>query len=317
MTETNATLSLASVIAGALAFKAAEFDDWRFYVERARTQGNGVYPDDTVGPFPTREDAQAFADDLDDADWPVRYVEEDKEGRDLSVSGADVVDFFTQLRIDLRAARADVNADMRDAVQNMRDLIDTAMDVHIYDGDQGEGPDEDCGYQAAVDRADELLAITADGFTPPPVGALEIIRDLVDAVSNLDDQIGEDDGEDDAIQQARDEGDEATKRADLYVKAVGANPRQPCADADTLSDRIARLRGLGYFIAPCGFPRWKASRLVDVGCGVKGESCVYYGDTELDTVIFTEVYAVNIDAKGAIVASEMGRKAIAAAGEVA
>lgn len=43
-------------------------------------------------------------------------------------------------------------------IETMRGLIDEAMSTHIYDFDNGDEVDPECGYQAAVDAADAFLA---------------------------------------------------------------------------------------------------------------------------------------------------------------
>lgn len=50
-------------------------------------------------------------------------------------------------------------------VREGRDLIEEAMTTHIYDEDNGEEPDEDCGYAKHIKEVDDLLADLWDGKT--------------------------------------------------------------------------------------------------------------------------------------------------------
>lgn len=42
-------------------------------------------------------------------------------------------------------------------IRELKELLAEAMDTHIYDQGNGEGPEDDCGYQAAVRKADHYL----------------------------------------------------------------------------------------------------------------------------------------------------------------
>lgn len=50
------------------------------------------------------------------------------------------------------------------AARDAADTIEQAMDVHIYDADNGEEPDEDCGYTATVKELRDLATESENLF---------------------------------------------------------------------------------------------------------------------------------------------------------
>lgn len=154
---------------------------------------------------------------------------------DDEVDGGDLVQFFTGWRLQVREAmgstpRLDVSGEA--LISRLTELVQDAMDNHIYDVSNGDEISPDCGYARAVAEGEAYLACIPPAFTPPPIGALEVIRDLVGAVTDLDRELEQMVGlahpaftdADGAVASARDEGDEASKRADLYCKAVDTGP---------------------------------------------------------------------------------------------
>lgn len=108
-----------------------------------------------------------------------------------------------------------------DLIRQMADLIDGAIDAHIYD--EGDEVPDDCAYHAAVRDAEAFLA-SPSAFDLPPIGALEVIRDLEGSLSELDQQIDQMKGmfpDDETIDEAQEEAAEALQRAKMYREAVG------------------------------------------------------------------------------------------------
>lgn len=177
---------------------------------------------------------------------------------DLNVSGADLVDAFTQWRIQLKAAAPQATANSRaigllraltidissdyghdtadelsglDVVKNAASRLLDEMGFEPVSRDLIPNPDEEPisdVYEAAIKIALADVLSPPSAFTPPPIGLLEIADDLAGAVSSLQHQLNQV-GQlyrytDDEIVAAHDDGDEAVKRLDLYRKAVEAGP---------------------------------------------------------------------------------------------
>lgn len=115
-------------------------------------------------------------------------------------------------------------------IDEMKKLLAEAITSHIYDESNGDEIEIDCPYTAAVERANAFLAAfpVVDSFTPPPIGAVEIIKGLIGAVGELDHNIGQMEGlfsdDDGTIAQAREDGDDAVEQANAYLKAVTSDP---------------------------------------------------------------------------------------------
>lgn len=80
-----------------------------------------------------------------------------KAERDLSVSGADLVDAFTEWREQLKAALPELERLQRVAAlaPDLADSLEEAAIVHVWGDDT---PSEDCGYLAVVQGMRDALA---------------------------------------------------------------------------------------------------------------------------------------------------------------
>lgn len=94
---------------------------------------------------------------------------------DLNVSGADLVDAFTQWRLRLRTAAPAIAPQGRMLIRTMASLLDEALTTHIYD--DGDEVDPDCAYTAAVEEAERYLEAFPAPATPD-VRAIAILRAL-------------------------------------------------------------------------------------------------------------------------------------------
>lgn len=70
----------------------------------------------------------------------------------------DLADALASVRAAIVRERAGRDSDTIAAMQMGRGAITEAMEVHIYDADQGEKPEPDCGYVAAVKALDAAIA---------------------------------------------------------------------------------------------------------------------------------------------------------------
>lgn len=151
---------LFAIIGDILAYKADEFDGASTWdvVRELETGDVAIHTD-----IRSEAEAERLAD-LDMAETGgLAYINEVKAG-DLQVSGADLVDAFTQWRLQLRAAlMAARPPTARALIAEMSGLIDDAIANHIYDESNGDVIPEDCPYQAAVDAATLWLAGGAPG----------------------------------------------------------------------------------------------------------------------------------------------------------
>jgi hypothetical protein len=106
-----------------------------------------------------------------------RHAVVDGRGR---VIVADVVDDAWRQRL-VDAFNAHETSDHAnetvDALQMARDALQEAMDVHIYDADQGEEPEPDCGYVATVKALE--AAIVRERARPDLLAALKGCAELL------------------------------------------------------------------------------------------------------------------------------------------